>query len=357
MAESQSPPIIELNLRPIIGYYCQMLNIIPLQNQDSWQDCLADLITDPRELLELLNLSPEQLDLSNEALHDFPLRLPRSFAARMQKSNPLDPLLLQVLPQGKELADYPGFSTDPLAESRFNPVPGILHKYAGRALLMPTSSCAIHCRYCFRRHFPYAENRPDKRQWLQSLKYIRSDTSIREVILSGGDPLAISDKHLEWLLEHLASIPQLERVRIHTRLPVVIPQRITQKFCDLLQRFQLRFILVLHTNHAQELDDEVKTACSMLQEAGIDLLNQSVLLKNINDSADILCDLSERLFSCGVRPYYLHMLDKVKGSGHFEITPTEAQTIMTELRAKLPGYLVPTLVQEEVAARNKTPLT
>tara|TARA_R110000772_G_scaffold196899_5_gene307653 strand:- start:7470 stop:8297 length:828 start_codon:yes stop_codon:yes gene_type:complete len=274
----------------------------------------------------------------------------------MQKANPLDPLLLQVLPQANELTDYPGYTLDPLAEIQFNPIPGILHKYAGRILLMPTSSCAIHCRYCFRRHFPYSDNRPDKRQWLQSLQYIRDDSSIIEVILSGGDPLAISDKHLEWLLEHLSAIPHLQRVRIHTRFPVVIPQRITQKLCDLLSRFQLRFILVLHSNHAQELDNDVSTACTRLKDAGVDLLNQSVLLKGINDNPEVLCNLSERLFTCGVRPYYLHMLDKVKGSGHFEVSLARAQNIMTELRASLPGYLVPTLVQEEVAAKNKITL-
>ncbi|PCJ43409.1 MAG: EF-P beta-lysylation protein EpmB [SAR86 cluster bacterium] len=333
-----------------------MIKTIPLQNQNSWQDCLADLITDPKELLKILNLKPEQLDLSMDVLREFPLRLPRSFANRMQQGNPRDPLLLQVLPQQQELVDYPGFVSDPLAEQQFNPMPGILHKYAGRVLLMPTTSCAIHCRYCFRRHFPYTENRPDKKQWLDSLQYIRADSSLTEVILSGGDPLAISDKHLEWLLEHLAAIPHIQRVRIHTRFPVVIPQRITQQLCDLFTRYRLRFVMVLHTNHAQELDDEVKAACKRLKEANVDLFNQSVLLKSINDNAETLADLSERLFTCGVIPYYLHMLDKVKGSGHFEVSMQAARSIMTKLRAELPGYLVPTLVKEEAASANKTPI-
>ena len=333
-----------------------MLKTIPLQNQNSWQECLADLITDPMELLKLLNLKPEQLDLSMDVLREFPMRLPRSFANRMQQGNPQDPLLLQVLPQQQELIDYPGFVSDPLAEQQFNPVPGILHKYAGRVLLIPTSTCAIHCRYCFRRHFPYTENRPDKKQWLDSLQYILADSSITEVILSGGDPLAISDKHLEWLLEHLAAIPHIQRVRIHTRFPVVIPQRITQQLCDLFLRYQLRFVMVLHTNHAQELDDEVKAACSKLKEAGVDLFNQSVLLKSINDNPETLVNLSERLFTCGITPYYLHMLDKVKGSGHFDISIQTAKSLMTKIRACLPGYLVPTLVQEEAASANKTPI-
>lgn len=333
-----------------------MLKPVPLQNQSSWQDCLSDLITDPLELLTLLGLQPEQLDLSIKVLREFPLRVPRSFVKRMQQGNPQDPLLLQVLPQQKELTNYPGFISDPLAEQQFNPKPGVLHKYAGRVLLMPTSSCAIHCRYCFRRHFPYTENRPNKRQWLESLQYILAEPSITEVILSGGDPLAISDNHLEWLLEHLAAIPHLQRVRIHTRFPVVIPQRICQNLCDLLLRYQLRFVVVLHVNHAQELDNEVKHACKMLKEAGVDLFNQSVLLKDINDSPQALVDLSERLFTCGVTPYYLHLLDKVKGSGHFNVDIQTAKTIMTKIRALLPGYLVPTLVQEQVAAENKTPI-
>jgi len=333
-----------------------MLKTIPLHNQSSWQDCLADLITDPIELLNLLDIQPDQLELSMDVLRDFPLRVPRSFVNRMQQGNPNDPLLLQILPQQKELVEYAGFVSDPLAEQQFNPMPGILHKYASRVLLIPTSSCAIHCRYCFRRHFPYTENRPDKKQWLESLQYIRKDSSITEVILSGGDPLAISDKHLEWLLEHLAAIPHIQRVRIHTRFPVVIPQRITQILCDLFVRYQLNFVMVLHTNHTQELNDEVRSSCIKLKEAGVDLFNQSVLLKNINDSPETLVDLSERLFSCGVIPYYLHILDKVKGSGHFDVDLQTAKSIMTKLRALLPGYLVPTLVQEQVAAANKIPI-
>lgn len=333
-----------------------MFKTIPLHNKSSWQECLSDLITDPDELLKIVNLTPEEVNLSKDILREFPLRLPRAFANRIQVGNPKDPLLLQVLPQGQELEEFPGFVTDPLAERQFNPKPGLLHKYTGRVLLMPTSSCAIHCRYCFRRHFPYAENRPDKKQWQESLLYIRSDSSITEVILSGGDPLAISDKHLEWLLEHLSAIPHIQRVRIHTRLPVVIPQRVTQQLCDLFLRYQLRFVMVLHTNHAQELDDEVKSACAKLKDAGVDLFNQSVLLKNINDNAESLISLSERLFSCGITPYYLHILDKVKGAGHFEVDIKMAKSLMIKIRALLPGYLVPTLVQEEASYDNKTPI-
>ncbi len=333
-----------------------MLNPLSLREKNSWQDSLANLITNPFELLDLLELKPEQIGFNTDVLRDFPLRVPREFIDRMQKANPEDPLFLQVMPQAKEARTLPGYVHDPLGEKESNPVAGILHKYQGRILLMPTSSCAVHCRYCFRRHFPYSDNRPDRKQWLKSLQYVREDRSIKEVILSGGDPLAVSDKHFEWLLEHLANIPHIERVRIHTRLPIVIPQRITQAFCDLLLRFPLKFIIVMHSNHAQELDSEVESACAMLKTAGVELLNQAVLLKKVNDNTMALCNLSERLFKCGILPYYLHMLDKVQGSGHFEVSLSQAHKLMSEVRAQLPGYLVPKLVFEEAGAASKTPI-
>lgn len=329
---------------------------IPIHEERPWQDSLADLITDPQELLVLLGLEAQQLDLDPAVLRDFPLRLTRSFAARMQKGNPRDPLLLQVLPQAMELQPVPGYSSDPLQESDSNPVPGILHKYAGRVLLMPTSSCAIHCRYCFRRHFPYTENRPNKQQWQQSLQYIRENKEIHELILSGGDPLAISDKYLEWLLEHLSGIAHLKRLRIHTRMPVVLPQRVTDKLCELLQRCSLKCVIVIHCNHPQELDHEVRQACRQLKSAGIELLNQSVLLKGINDSVPVLAELSETLFEFGVLPYYLHLLDKVRGSAHFDLDESSARALSASLRAVLPGYLVPSLVREEAGAASKTPV-
>ncbi len=329
---------------------------IPIHEERPWQDSLADLITDPQELLEQLELDPEDVSISPEVLREFPLRLTRSFAARMQKGNPMDPLLLQVLPQQLEQVSSEGYSKDPLQEALANPVQGILHKYAGRALLMPTSSCAIHCRYCFRRHFPYAENRPSKQEWQQSLQYIRSDESIHELILSGGDPLAISDKYLEWLLEHLAGIPHLKRLRIHTRMPIVLPQRVNDKLCELLQRFPLKCIVVIHCTHAQELDDEVHAACRQLKNAGIELFNQSVLLRGINDSVQTLSTLSEKLFDCGVIPYYLHLMDKVHGSSHFQVTEDNARQLLAALRNQLPGYLMPTLVKEESGQLSKTPL-
>ena len=329
---------------------------IPIHEERPWQDSLADLITDPQELLVLLGLEAQQLDLDPAVLRDFPLRLTRSFAARMQKGNPRDPLLLQVLPQTVELQPVPGYSSDPLQESDSNPVPGILHKYAGRLLLMPTSSCAIHCRYCFRRHFPYTENRPNKQQWLQSLRYIRENKDIHELILSGGDPLAISDKYLEWLLEHLSGISHLKRLRIHTRMPVVLPQRVTDRLCELLQRSPLKCVIVIHCNHPQELNEEVRLACRQMKSAGIELLNQSVLLKGINDSVQVLAELSETLFDFGVLPYYLHLLDKVQGSAHFDLDESSARALSASLRAVLPGYLVPSLVREEAGAASKTPV-
>ena len=327
---------------------------IPLNEQRPWQDSLADLITDPYELLELLELDAQQVQLSSAALREFPLRLPRVFAARMQKGNPHDPLLLQVLPQNDEETQSSGFSFAPLQEKSANPAPGILHKYSGRVLLMPTSSCAVHCRYCFRRHFPYAENRPDKQQWQENLQYIRDDTSIREIILSGGDPLAISDKHLEWLLEHLNGISHVERIRIHSRMPVVLPQRISARFCDLLQQYSMKFVIVIHSNHAQELDLEVRDACRRMKTAGAELLNQSVLLRNINDQVDALAELSETLFECGVLPYYLHLLDRVQGSAHFDVSEERGRQLMDELRQRLPGYLLPRLVREEPGESSKT---
>jgi EF-P beta-lysylation protein EpmB len=329
---------------------------IPIHEERPWQDSLADLITNPQELLELLELTPEDVSISPDVLREFPLRLTRSFAAKMQKGNPMDPLLLQVLPQHLEHIWTEGYSNDPLQESLANPVPGILHKYAGRALLMPTSSCAIHCRYCFRRHFPYAENRPNKQEWQHSLQYIRADESIHELILSGGDPLATSDRHLEWLLEHLAGITHLKRLRIHTRMPLVLPQRINDKLCELLQRLPLTCIVVIHCNHAQELDDAVHMACKQLKSAGIELFNQSVLLRGINDSVQALSALSEKLFEYGVIPYYLHLLDKVQGSSHFQVPEDIARQLLASLRNQLPGYLMPRLVKEESGKLSKTPL-
>jgi EF-P beta-lysylation protein EpmB len=333
-----------------------MPQTIPLKPRLPWQEQLSDLVTDLQELLGLLQLDPAQLDLAPEALQDFPLRVPRPFLARMRRGDARDPLLLQVLPLGAELLQVPGYDPDPLQESAVNAAPGLLHKYHGRVLLITTQSCAIHCRYCFRRHFPYAENRPGRARWQQALDYIAADPSITEVILSGGDPLASSNSYLGWLLEALAQIPHLRRLRLHTRLPIMLPDRIDQGLLDLLQAWPGQCVVVLHANHANEFDAEVDAACARLRAAGAQLLNQSVLLQGINNDADSLCALSERLLAAGVLPYYLHQLDKVAGAAHFEVTDAEALQLVQSLRQRLPGYLVPQLVRETAGDASKLPV-
>lgn len=331
-----------------------MLHTIPLKNSDNWQSTLSDLVTDPNELLRLLELEAADLGLAEQALRDFPLRVPRPFLARMEKGNPADPLLRQVLPLAEEDMEVNGFSTDPLQEAAANPAPGILHKYYGRALLLPTSSCAIHCRYCFRRHFPYQDNIPDRQSWQLSLDYLRRSKDIEEVILSGGDPLAIADRHLDWLLSALEAIPHVHTLRLHTRLPIMIPARVSQTLCQRLENSRLRVVIVLHCNHAREIDAGVEAACRDLIQSGAMLLNQSVLLKGINDGLEPLAELSRALFKAGVLPYYLHLLDRTRGTAHFEVEEARGVAILDELRHHLPGYLVPRLAREEPGAGAKT---
>ena len=334
-----------------------MPQTIPSIMTRSWQEQLADLVTDPQELLALLGLDPGQLDLAPAALEGFPLRVPRPYLARIRPGDPHDPLLLQVLPQSPELLAVPGYTADPLQENAVNAVPGLLHKYAGRVLLIVTQSCAIHCRYCFRRHFPYADNRPGREQWQQALDYIAADPSITEVILSGGDPLATSNTYLGWLLQALADIPHLNRLRLHTRLPIMLPDRVDRGLLDLLGAWRGTCIVVLHANHAREFDAGVDAACQRLRTAGVQLLNQSVLLKGINDSVDVLCTLSERLLASGALPYYLHQLDKVAGAAHFAVTDTRALQLVAAMRSRLPGYLVPRLVRETAGDDAKQPMS
>ena len=328
-----------------------------LYQEQHWQSQLSDLVTDPQELLQLLNLSADDL-LSGAILatEQFKLRVPRAFVGKMQVGNPLDPLLLQVLPHHLELEDYPGFVTDPLGEEQANQQPGVLHKYKSRFLLTLTGACAVHCRYCFRRHFPYQENLPKSDDWLDIKSYIESQTDINEVILSGGDPLTLSNRKLQLWIERLESLPQLKFLRIHSRVPIVIPNRIDDELLSVLKNSRLRIILVVHSNHALELDDFTCSKLNQLSEHKITVLNQAVLLRGVNDSAEVLTDLSYRLFDAGVMPYYLHVLDKVKGAHHFDLDPDLINTIYTELLASLPGYLVPKLVREIAGEKNKTPL-
>lgn len=328
-----------------------------LYQEQNWQSQLSDLITDPLELLETLQLSPDQL-LSGAILasEKFKLRVPRVFVGKMSIGDPLDPLLLQILPHHLELEDHPGFVTDPLGEEQANQQPGVLHKYKSRFLLTLTGACAVHCRYCFRRHFPYQENLPKNEDWLNIKQYIQNQPDINEVILSGGDPLTLSNRKLALWIERLESMPQIKFLRIHSRVPIVIPNRVDNELISLLKNSRLRIILVVHSNHAAELDDFTCSKLSALVQQQITVLNQAVLLKGVNNSAQLLVDLSYRLFDAGVMPYYLHVLDKVKGAHHFDLSPEEINLIYKEVLENLPGYLVPKLVREIAGEKNKTPL-
>ncbi|MBN6491601.1 EF-P beta-lysylation protein EpmB [Acinetobacter pittii] len=328
-----------------------------LYQEQNWQSQLSDLITDPSELLSLLELSSEQL-LSGAILasEKFKLRVPRAFVGKMNAKNPLDPLLLQVLPHHLELEEHPEFVTDPLGEEAANQLPGVLHKYKSRFLLTLTGACAVHCRYCFRRHFPYQENLPKNEDWLNIKNYIEANPNINEIILSGGDPLTLSNRKLALWLERLSSLKQIQILRIHSRVPIVIPNRIDEQLISLLKNSRLRIVLVVHSNHASELDDFTCSKLLQLSDHHITVLNQAVLLKGVNDSAQTLIDLSYRLFEARVMPYYLHVLDKVKGAQHFDLESSEIDNIYRDVLANLPGYLVPKLVREIAGEKNKTSL-
>lgn len=321
-----------------------------------WLYQLSNVITDPNELLQLLSLSTHpELQQGHSARRLFAMRVPRAFAARMRPGDPNDPLLRQVITTKEEFIHTTGFTTDPIHEQR-SVVPGLLHKYHNRALLLVKGGCAVNCRYCFRRHFPYQMNQGNKANWRQALNYICKHTELDEIILSGGDPLMAKDHELSWLLHELANIPHLQRLRIHTRLPVVIPARITPTLCHCLSTSRLQVILVTHINHANEIDHELQAAIQQLRLAGVTLLNQSVLMRHINDDANTLKTLSNALFDAGILPYYLHMLDKVHGASHFMVSENEARAIMGSLLSKMSGYLVPRLTREVGGKPSKTPI-
>ncbi len=320
-----------------------------------WQRLWREAVTDPHELLRLLDLSAHAPHLLPAADTGFPLRVPRGFIDRMRRGDPADPLLLQVLPQAAELGDVPGFTRDAVGDLAARAASGVLHKYDGRALLIATGSCAVNCRYCFRRHFPYAEETAAANRWQRALEHLRADASISEVILSGGDPLSLSTPKLAELGDALASIGHIRRLRIHTRLPVVLPERIDQEFTGWLDALTLQKVVVLHANHPNEIDAGVAAACSRLREAGATVLNQAVLLRRVNDDAAALIGLSERLFAAGVLPYYLHQLDRVAGAAHFEVDDGHAHALIEAMRTRLPGYLVPRLVREVAGAAYKLP--
>ncbi|WEN16638.1 EF-P beta-lysylation protein EpmB [Rhodanobacter sp. AS-Z3] len=320
-----------------------------------WRELWRDAITDPAELLQAVGLG-HRSDLLPADDAGFALRVPRGFVARMRHNDPTDPLLLQVLPQRFEHDQVDGFTSDAVGDMASKSGQGFLHKYDGRALLIASGSCAVNCRYCFRRHFPYGEEIAAASQWHDALAQLKADPSIRELILSGGDPLALATHKLAELSHGLAELPQVIRLRIHTRLPVVLPERIDEAFIDWLGALPLQKVVVLHANHANELDASVDAAVARLKTAGATVLNQSVLLRGVNDDAELLALLSERLFAAGVLPYYLHQLDRVQGAAHFEVSDSRAQALMNTLRTRLPGYLVPRLVREVAGDGSKRPL-
>jgi len=319
-----------------------------------WQSSLKKLVTEPAELLQMLELPLEHLPAAERAAELFPLRVPREFVRLMSVSNIDDPLLRQVLPIGREFDNPPGYITDPLNEAAARPVAGVVHKYKDRVLLILSGACAINCRYCFRRHFPYSENRISGQSKTQALNYIREHTELREVIFSGGDPLVTSDSRLEELIEELSAIPHLERLRIHSRLPVVIPSRMTARLTNILQKCRLQTALVLHINHPQEISEELAAACTQLQRAGITLLNQAVILRSINDQLETQVSLSLSLYRAGILPYYLFLFDPVQGASHFDIPEDDARKLAAAMQVELPGYLMPRLAREIPGQASKT---
>jgi len=345
-----------------------MIAAEPLARQTAefpgWQRELAEAVRDPIELLDLVGLTPGQLGNGEsaaslrEACLQFPLRVPRSFIARMRRGDPRDPLLRQVLAMGRELLPAPGYTNDPLQEADVREAPGLLHKYSGRALLITTGACAVHCRYCFRRHYDYAQEQPDDGlpRWSAALSHVGANPHIEEIILSGGDPLSLSNPRLHGLLRDLNALPQLQRIRIHTRTPIVLPSRVDQGLLDAFANIRDKLVIVVHSNHAAEIDEDTGTALRQLQSVSTALLNQSVLLAGINDDTSVLAQLSARLFEFGALPYYLHQLDPVAGAAHFAVPDERALALARELNDCLPGYLVPRLVREIPGKPSKTPL-
>ena len=341
---------------PASPLFSQIPRPLSAPQPSRWQQLWREAITDPLELLSVLGLEARAAELLANADTGFAVRVPRGFVARMRHGDPNDPLLLQVLPGIDELTKTPGYFSDAVGDLDARAAPGLLHKYEGRALLIATGSCAINCRYCFRRHFPYAEETAASGHWRSAVAHLAADASINEVILSGGDPLSLSTAKLAELTDALADIPHVRRLRIHTRLPIVLPERIDEEFIEWMTRLPLQRVVVLHANHANEIDASVAIACRKLGDAGVTLLNQSVLLRRINDRVETLAVLSERLFDCGILPYYLHQLDRVQGAAHFEVPDSIAVELIDALRACLPGYLVPRLVRETAGATSKLPL-
>ncbi|MGJ8525013.1 L-lysine 2,3-aminomutase [Halomonadaceae bacterium LMG 33818] len=322
----------------------------------NWQTQLAKAIKTPEALCEFLQLDPAWLPGADSGHALFNIRVPHAYLERIKPGNPNDPLLRQVLPLNEESQVLEGFVSDPLDEAEHRPCPGLIHKYKSRVLLIGSGACAINCRYCFRRHFPYSDNTLSQQSLDTIVSYLKAHPEINEVILSGGDPLASSDKRLAKMVAALESVPHLIRLRIHTRLPVVIPDRVDEALLDWLRNTRLQTVLVLHINHPQEIDRAVENACKRLTTAGVTLLNQSVLLRGVNDQVETLKMLSETLFAIRVLPYYLHVLDPVAGAAHFDVPDEEAKSLVAALRKEISGFLVPRLVREIPGEASKTPL-
>lgn len=324
------------------------------REEQNWREILKNAVSDPKKLLQRLQLPESEFLADIQARTLFALRVPEPFIQKMEVGNPQDPLFLQVMSAAAEFLEAEGFSQDPLDENQANQVPNILHKYQNRLLFMLKGGCAVNCRYCFRRHFPYADNPSSKRSWQGAIDYIAAHPEIEEVVFSGGDPLMATNEEWRWLLDKLTPLAHISRIRIHSRLPVVIPQRIDDEFCDLLKQSRFALVLVNHINHPNEIDEVFGAAMAKLKEAGVTLLNQSVLLKGINDDALILKTLSDKLFAVGILPYYLHLLDKVQGAAHFYIEDAQAFAIYRRLQSLTSGYLVPKLAREIGGEPNKT---
>ncbi len=322
-----------------------------------WQKILQECVTSVDELFQILELPTYLKAGALTANQLFPLKVPRRYLSLIEKANPADPLLRQILPLQEEHTYAKGFSADPLQELCYMNSPGIIQKYQGRLLLTLTGTCAVNCRYCFRRQFPYSAANPSNKHWRDSLSQIQADSELSEIIFSGGDPLIINDKKLAVLLNDLSAIKHIKRLRIHSRIPIFLPERITTQLVETLTHTPLSVILVIHSNHPKELDTYVANSLAILKKSGITLLNQSVLLKGVNDQASILVELSERLFELGVLPYYLHLLDKVNGTAHFDLPAARATDIYQEMLATLPGYLVPKLVRDTPGQSSKTVLS
>lgn len=320
----------------------------------SWQEQLAQAIRTPNELLEYVGLMADSIGYSEQAIAQFSVRVPRVFADRIQHKDPDDPILRQVFPYLDEESNNAAFINDPLAESNTQPIPGLLQKYNSRVLSITTGACAVHCRYCFRRHFPYQNSSSISKHWQKSIEYIQSDPGIKEVILSGGDPLSLSDRRLLEMCQALSQIEHVKRIRFHTRIPVVLPSRLSEKLVKELSLTGKTIIFVLHINHANEIDSSVINNIKLLKQFNILVLNQSVLLKGINDTTQTLIELSERLVENQVVPYYLHLMDPVAGAAHFNVTEEQAKKLIGNMHERVSGYLVPKLVKEEIGGKSKT---